>query len=68
MKARTAGFGSQRARTATQRRASGGSPTVSNTAKVRWVVKNGEVYDAETMRELHPRDRPLPRFFWQTMQ
>jgi hypothetical protein len=37
---------------------------IHNTARVRWVVKNGVLYDAGTMREEWPEDRPLPPFFW----
>jgi hypothetical protein len=29
------------------------------------VVKNGTVYEAETMKEIWPRERELPGFFWQ---
>ena len=39
---------------------------IHNSAKIRWVVKNGTVYDAETMKELWPEEKPLPRFFWQS--
>ena len=39
---------------------------IHNSAKIKWVVKNGEVYDAETMREEWPTERPLPPFFWST--
>jgi Tol biopolymer transport system component len=38
---------------------------IHNSVKVRWVVKNGELYDADTMRELWPVEKPLPPFFWQ---
>jgi len=38
---------------------------IHNTAKIQWVVKNGELYEAETMRQLWPTERPLPQFFWQ---
>jgi len=37
---------------------------IHNTAAVRWVVKNGEVWEAETMRKIGPREVPPPRFFW----
>jgi hypothetical protein len=33
--------------------------------KIRWVVKNGEVYEADTLRQVWPAERTLPRFFWQ---
>jgi Tol biopolymer transport system component/imidazolonepropionase-like amidohydrolase len=39
---------------------------IHNTEKIRWVVKNGVVYEAETMKELWPRERELPPFFWKT--
>jgi hypothetical protein len=38
---------------------------IHNSVKVRWVVKNGELFDADTMRALWPVERPLPQFFWQ---
>ncbi|MGH9367425.1 MAG: amidohydrolase family protein, partial [Thermoanaerobaculia bacterium] len=34
------------------------------TAKIRWVVKNGELYDAGTMRREWPSPAPPPKFFW----
>jgi Tol biopolymer transport system component/imidazolonepropionase-like amidohydrolase len=37
---------------------------VRNTARARWVVKNGELYEAETLRQLWPRERDLPPFLW----
>ena len=37
---------------------------IHNTAKIRWVIKNGEVYDAETMRQEWPVQKALPPFFW----
>jgi len=37
---------------------------IHNTAKIRWVVKNGEVWDAETMKKLWPTEAPPPKFFW----
>ncbi len=37
---------------------------VHNTARIRWVIKNGQLYEAETMREEWPRQRALPPFFW----
>jgi Tol biopolymer transport system component/imidazolonepropionase-like amidohydrolase len=38
---------------------------IHNTTLIRWVVKNGTVYEAETMKEIWPRERELPGFFWQ---
>jgi Tol biopolymer transport system component/imidazolonepropionase-like amidohydrolase len=37
---------------------------IHNTTTVRWVIKNGELFDAETMRQEWPKVRPLPPFFW----
>jgi Tol biopolymer transport system component/imidazolonepropionase-like amidohydrolase len=37
---------------------------IHNTEKIRWVVKNGQLFDAETMREEWPAQRDLPPFFW----
>ncbi len=39
---------------------------IHNTEKVRWVVKNGELWDGETMRREWPTAQPAPKFFWQT--
>ena len=38
---------------------------IHNSAKIRWVVKNGELWDAETMRKLWPHEQPAPSFYWQ---
>ena len=38
---------------------------IHNSVKIRWVVKNGEVYEADTLRQVWPAERALPRFFWQ---
>jgi hypothetical protein len=37
---------------------------IHNSTKIRWVIKNGEVYDAATMREEWPVQKDLPRAFW----
>jgi hypothetical protein len=37
---------------------------IHNTEKIRWVVKNGEVYEADTMKQVWPLERELPPFFW----
>jgi len=37
---------------------------IHNTVKIRWVVKNGEVWEAETMEKLWPHEEPPPKFFW----
>ena len=38
---------------------------IRNTSKIRHVVANGAIYDAETMTRLWPDHRPLPRMAWQ---
>jgi imidazolonepropionase-like amidohydrolase len=38
---------------------------IHNSVKVRWVVKNGDLYDADTLRQLWPVEKNLPQFFWQ---
>lgn len=37
---------------------------VHNTAKTRWVVKNGEMYDAATLAKQWPTQEALPKFYW----
>jgi imidazolonepropionase-like amidohydrolase len=37
---------------------------IKNSVKIRWVVKNGEVWEAETMKKVWPREEPAPTFFW----
>jgi imidazolonepropionase-like amidohydrolase len=37
---------------------------VHNTVKIEWVVKNGEVWEAETMKKLWPTEQAPPVFFW----
>lgn len=39
---------------------------IRNTNSVRWVVKNGELFDADTMDRLHPEATPRAPFVWQT--
>lgn len=39
---------------------------IHNTVKISWVMKNGELYNAETMREEWPNQQDLPKFFWAT--
>jgi Tol biopolymer transport system component/imidazolonepropionase-like amidohydrolase len=38
---------------------------IHNSVKIRWVVKNGELYEADTLRQLWPEEKTLPPFFWQ---
>ena len=37
---------------------------IHNSSKIRWVVKNGEVWEAETMKKIWPREEAAPAFFW----
>ena len=41
---------------------------IHNSVKIRWVVKNGELYEADTLRQLWPTDKPLPPFFWRARE
>ncbi|HKG95871.1 MAG TPA: amidohydrolase family protein, partial [Gemmatimonadaceae bacterium] len=38
---------------------------IRNTNTVRYVMKNGRLYDASNMTEIWPRQRPIPRPWWQ---
>jgi imidazolonepropionase-like amidohydrolase len=38
---------------------------IHNSTQIRWVVKNGTVFEAETMKEIWPGEKELPAFFWQ---
>jgi Tol biopolymer transport system component/imidazolonepropionase-like amidohydrolase len=38
---------------------------IHNSAKIRWVVKNGQLFEADTLKQVWPEERPLPAFFWQ---
>ena len=37
---------------------------IHNTVKIRWVVKNGELFEADTLKREWPSERALPKFFW----
>jgi predicted amidohydrolase YtcJ len=37
---------------------------IHNTEKMHWVVKDGVVYDAASLKEVWPGERDLPAFFW----
>jgi len=39
---------------------------IHNSNTVRWVVKNGEVFDGATMDRVWPSAVPHPGFYWQT--
>lgn len=37
-----------------------------HTSAIRYVMKNGRLYDGSTLDEVHPRSRPLQTMWWQT--
>jgi imidazolonepropionase-like amidohydrolase len=37
---------------------------IRNTNSVRYVMKNGELYEADTLTMIWPQQRPLPKQFW----
>jgi hypothetical protein len=37
---------------------------IHNTEKIRYVMKNGRLYEGETLNEVWPRQRPLPAMWW----
>ena len=37
---------------------------IHNSLKIKWVMKNGYLYDAENMKEEWPQQKDLPKFFW----
>jgi imidazolonepropionase-like amidohydrolase len=37
---------------------------IRNTNTLRYVMKNGRLYEAETLKEIWPRTRELPRLWW----
>ena len=39
---------------------------IRNTTSLRWVMKNGVLYDADTLDSAWPVQRELPRMYWQT--
>jgi len=39
---------------------------IKNTNTIRYVMKNGRVYDGNTLTEIWPRQRPLPAQWWMT--
>ena len=38
---------------------------IRNTLSIRYVMKNGRLYDAGTLAEVWPQQRPAPRFWWE---
>ncbi len=37
---------------------------IRNTNTIRYVMKNGELYDGNTLDQLWPVQKPLPKFWW----
>jgi len=37
---------------------------IHNTNTVRYVMKNGRLYEGDTLNEVYPRRRPLPKMWW----
>jgi Tol biopolymer transport system component len=38
---------------------------IRNTLSIRYVMKNGRLYDGGTLEEIWPQKRPAPRFWWE---
>ncbi|HSJ65631.1 MAG TPA: amidohydrolase family protein [Gemmatimonadaceae bacterium] len=38
---------------------------IRNTTAIRYVMKNGRLYDANTLAEIWPQQRPAPQFWWE---
>jgi hypothetical protein len=38
---------------------------IKNTNTIHFVMKNGRMYDGNTLDEVYPRTKPLPKFAWQ---
>jgi Tol biopolymer transport system component/imidazolonepropionase-like amidohydrolase len=38
---------------------------IRNSVALRWVIKNGEVFEASTLKAVWPIEKALPRMFWQ---
>ena len=37
---------------------------IRNTISIRYVMKNGELYEGDTLNMVWPESRPMPRPFW----
>jgi hypothetical protein len=37
---------------------------IRNTAKLRYVMKNGRMYESNTLNEVYPRQKPLTTQWW----
>ncbi len=38
---------------------------IRNSTTLRWVIKNGEIFEAPTLKAVWPQERVLPKMFWQ---
>ena len=38
--------------------------SIKNTNSIRYVMKNGELYEGDTLNQIWPKQKPLPRPFW----
>jgi Tol biopolymer transport system component/imidazolonepropionase-like amidohydrolase len=41
---------------------------IKATAQAKWVMKNGELYDAASLKQEWPHERALPAFFWRATE
>jgi imidazolonepropionase-like amidohydrolase len=41
---------------------------IQHTTAIRYVMKNGRLYEADTLNELWPRKRPLPEQWWWSVE
>ena len=41
---------------------------IRNTNTVNYVMKNGRLYDGDTLAEVYPTERPGPSYWWQDEQ
>ena len=41
---------------------------IQNTTSIRWVMKNGRLYEGETLTEVWPRQRALPTPWWRNLE
>ncbi len=37
---------------------------IKNTNSIRYVMKNGEIYEGDTLNMIWPEQKPLPKQFW----
>ena len=41
---------------------------IHNSTSIRYVMKNGRLYEADTLNEIYPRQRMLPDFYWRNLE